>query len=415
MTDTQTVASRCPINHGRIDLVDPRLYSEGDPHPIWQAMRVHRPVSWHPVGDDLGFWSVTKHRDAEEVLRDSSRFTSERGTIVSMLGTDDPAGGNQIAATDPPRHTAMREPLQRALSMAAVERQREAFRSQIRTLIEPLGDGGVFDFGTAMLAMPMAITGVLMDLPERDWPELTRLTMICIAPDDPEYEHPRGAKYNLDAAHRELFGYFQDVVRERENRLGNDLISVLLRTEFEGRRMTRAEAVSNCYSVLLGANVTTPHSPNFALAELIGTPGLDALATDPGLTKSGVEEALRWASPVNHLLRYATRNTVLNGVSIAAGEAVVVWVGSANRDEEVFTEPEVFDLRRVPNKHLAFGVGPHYCVGHTVARVTLRVLFEELFTQFTDFAACGKVERLRSTFVAGIKHQPITARRRGER
>ncbi|MFJ4689442.1 cytochrome P450 [Streptomyces sp. NPDC088789] len=395
-----------------MDLVNPFLYSSGSAHAIWRRLRATQPVSWHPVRETLGFWSVTTYHESERILRDYSLFTSERGTLLSLLGTDDPAGGTQMAVTDPPRHSAMREPLQRALSMRSVTQHREAIRWQILRLIAPLADG-VFDFAEAMLKVPMAVTGVLMGLPEEDWEWLTRLTTTCIAPDDPEYQHPLGRQHTLDAAHRELFGYFQDIVRVRQRNLGDDLVSVMLRTEVDGRRMGHSAVVSNCYSMLLGANVTTPHSPNFALAELMGSEGLDDWIAHPELINSGVEEALRWASPVNHFLRYATQDIELAGVPVAAGDAVVVWIGSANRDETVFPDPFTFDIRRQPNKHIAFGAGPHYCVGHSVARVTLRLLFEELFSRFTDFAPAGEVQRLCSNFVSGIKHQPITARVRG--
>lgn len=122
--------------------------------------------------------------------------------------------------------------------------------------------------------------------------------------------------------------------------------------------------------------------------------------------------ALRWSSPVNHVVRYATTDTVLRGTPISAGDAVVVWLGAANRDEQVFADPERFDIRRRPNKHLAFGIGPHYCVGHSVARTTLGVLFEELFSRYQDFRPAGRPERLISTFSSGYKHVPLTARRR---
>jgi cytochrome P450 len=190
----------------------------------------------------------------------------------------------------------MRRPLQRALTIKSVQRSAEVIRQQILRLLAPLADGGTFDFAQAMLAMPMAVTGVLMGLPREDWPRLTRLTTTCIAPDDPEYRHPDGRKKTLEAAHRELFSYFQDIVRARRHNLGDDLISILLRTEFEGRRMSVGETVSNCYSMLLGANVTTPHAPSFAFDHLIGTPELDDWAAHPELITSGVEEALRWAS-----------------------------------------------------------------------------------------------------------------------
>jgi cytochrome P450 len=410
MTDLTTDESGgCPVLHTMPDLVDPMLHSHGDPHAVWRELRRDAPVSWQSVGDSLGFWSVTRYQDSDAVLRDHRRFTSERGTMIDLLGSDDPAGGSQLAVTDPPRHTVMRTPLQRALTVKAVERKQGAIREQIGQLLQPLAADGAFDFAHAMLAMPMAVTGVLMGLPKEDWTRLTRLTTVCIAPDDPEYQHPRGRAYTLQAAHRELFGYFQDIVASRSRNLGDDLISILLRTEFDGRRMSVGETVSNCYSMLLGANVTTPHAPSFAFDHLIGTPALDDWIAHPELIRSGVEEALRWASPITYFMRYATADVEVSGTRMKAGDAVVVWIASANYDEEAFKEPFVFDIRRHPNRHIAFGAGAHHCVGHSVARVTLRLLFAELFDKFTDFARAGATERLSSNFVSGIKHFPISA------
>lgn len=410
---TELQSRGCPVPHGTPDLVEPTLHSHGDPHSAWRTLRREAPVSWHPVGDTLGFWSVTRYADSDLVLRDHERFTSERGTMIDLLGTDDPAGGSQLAVTDPPRHTVMRRPLQRALTIKSVQRSENVIRQQILRLLAPLADGGTFDFAQAMLSLPMAVTGVLMGLPREDWPRLTRLTTTCIAPDDPEYRHPDGRKKTLEAAHRELFSYFQDIVRARRQNLGDDLISILLRTEFEGRAMSVGETVSNCYSMLLGANVTTPHAPSFAFDHLIGTPALDDWAAHPELIMTGVEEALRWASPITYFMRYASTDVELSGTVVRAGDPVVVWIASANRDESVFPDPFVFDIRRKPNRHIAFGAGPHHCVGHSVARVTLRLLFAELFGTYTDFAQPGKAERLGSNFVSGYKHLPMTASVKG--
>jgi cytochrome P450 len=148
------------------------------------------------------------------------------------------------------------------------------------------------------------------------------------------------------------------------------------------------------------------------LAEFIETDVLPDWAANPEVGGTAVEEALRWASPVNHFLRYATRDIQVRGTHIAAGDAVVVWLGAANRDDDEFPDASVFNIRRKPNKHLAFGIGPHYCVGHSVARVTLRILFDELLSRFEDFQPAGQPERLVSNFVSGYKHVPITARRR---
>jgi cytochrome P450 len=412
MTVHESTVARCPIHVGHDDLVDPTLYSDGNAYDVWRQLRDLDGLSWRQVDESRGFFSAVRFDDADFVLSNHAIFTSERGTLLDLLGTDDPAGGTQLAVTDPPRHTEMQTRLKKALAIKAVDRQRDMIRAKVLRLIEPLGDGGVFDFADAMLAMPMAVTGTMMGLPEADWEWLTRVNTTCIAPDDPEYRTPAGRGLTLAVAHHELFGYFQDLVRHRRDHLGSDLISTLITTQFEGRHMSIGEIVSNCYSLLLGANVTTPHSPSFVMAEFIGTDILADWAAHPEVGPTAVEEALRWASPVNHFLRYATRDVELSGTPISAGDAVVVWLGAANRDDNEFPAASTFDIRRKPNKHLAFGAGPHYCVGHSVARVTLRILFEELLARYEDFRPAGPPERLVSNFVSGYKHVPITARLR---
>jgi cytochrome P450 len=158
--------------------------------------------------------------------------------------------------------------------------------------------------------------------------------------------------------------------------------------------------------------VTTPHMPGFMISQFAGTDVLREWASKPSLTATAIEEGLRMSSPVSHFMRYAIQDTVVRNTEIKAGDAVVVWIGSANRDEAVFQDSETFDIRRKPNKHLAFGAGPHYCVGHSVARMALKILFAELLGTFEDFAVVGEPQRLRSNFVHGLKHLPITARRK---
>lgn len=397
------------IDLSAVDLTDPRLYSEGDAHSIWRALRLRDPVRWHPTTDSLGFWSVSRFEEGDRVLRDHTYFTSQRGTLLNLLGKDDPAGGRQMAATDPPRHTRMREPVQRALAVKSVSRHEHRIRDEVRRLLAPAICGEPFDVGPAMMALPMAVTGTIMALPRQDWPHLTRLTTMSIAPDDPEYMLETGPTSTLEAAHRELFAYFQDVVTERRQSPGDDLISVLITMDAGGRKLGTGEILSNCYSLLLGANVTTPCVPTAALLELAGSGGLADWMSHPELVMSGVEEALRWASPAVHFMRHAIGDVELAGKKIRSGDAVVVWLASVNRDERVFPEPYTFDIRRRPNRHVAFGSGPHYCVGHSVARTSLRLLFEEMFRMFGDITLAGKPQHLCSNFVAGIKHLPVVA------
>lgn len=400
----------CPVGAAAQDLADPTLYTDLDFRSIWARMRDEDHLEWTQVDERRGFWSVVTYHDADRVLRDAQTFTSERGTLLNILGVEDPAGGRQIAATDPPRHTVMRARLQKALAIRAIEQQHDLITGLVREIIDPLGDGGTFDFAAAMLALPVAVGGVSMGLPRADWPRLGHLLNSSIAPDDPAYDTGRGTQATLDLAHRELFAYFQDIYKERRRNLGDDLVSVLITTEVDGRTMSPGEVMSNCYSVLLGAVVTTPHSPNYMMTEHIDDGVLDRWAADLSVTPTAVEEALRLGSPVSHFMRYAVTDTEVRGTRIRAGEAVVSWLGAANRDARVFPDPETFDLRRRPNKHLAFGIGPHYCVGHTVARVTLRILFNELLSRFTDIQPAGQPQRLHSNFISGYRYLPITAK-----
>jgi cytochrome P450 len=160
--------SGCPVHVGDTDLVDPHLYSDGDAHEVWRELRAEEGLSWHQVDEQRGFWSVVHFKETDHVLRNTALFTSERGTMLELLGMDDPAGGKQLAVTDPPRHTIMQARLKKALAVKAVDRQRETIRELITDLLAPIGDGGVFDWGQAMLAMPMSVTGTMMGLPPED-------------------------------------------------------------------------------------------------------------------------------------------------------------------------------------------------------------------------------------------------------
>ncbi|MFE2043092.1 cytochrome P450 [Streptomyces sp. NPDC059477] len=401
------------IDLDAVNLADPQLYAAGDPHAIWTVMRERAPVHRQILPDGRSFWSVTKHGDVNDVLRDHTRFTSHRGTVLSVLGGTDPAGGKMLAASDPPVHTAMREPLNKALSHRTLKSRQPQIRRVVHRLLAPLLDGGTWDVAAAAAGFPLAFTGALMGLPEADWPRLTRLTTMAVAPDDPDYRESTGDS-TLTAAHHELFAYLSGQVKRRVRHgvTEDDLIGFLMEMELDadGRRLRHDEIVYNAYSLLLGANVTTPHTIAATVLALMEHPHeYRRLLADPSLTNSAVEEGLRWASPANHFLRYVTQDITLRGQELKAGDAVVAWLGSANRDEEVFADPFRFDVTRSPNRHVAFGFGPHYCIGAPLARIALRLLFEEIVTLVEAFAPAGPVEHLMSNFVAGIKRMPVTA------
>ncbi|MEV6766771.1 cytochrome P450 [Streptomyces sp. NPDC051105] len=401
---------------GGVNLFDTALYTDGDPHTVWADMRLRAPVHRQVLPDGRAFWSVTRYQDVNDVLRDHNRFTSRRGTLLSVLGGADPAADMMMVASDPPIHTAMREPMTKVLSHRSLASRSPAIRLIVQRLLAPLLDGGTWDAARAGAGFPMAFIGTVMGLPQTDWPELTRLSTAAVAPHDEEYRESDGYG-TLAAAHAELFSYFSAQVRRRLRHGGadaeEDLVDFLIRMEAGDRRLHHDEIVYNCYSLLLGANVTTPHALAGTVLALAEHPAEHRrLTEDPSRTASCVEEGLRWTSPANHIMRHVTADTEVAGTVLREGDAVVAWLGSANRDERVFPDPFRFDITRTPNRHVGFGFGPHYCIGAPLARIALQVAFAEIAELIEEFQVAGPVEHLASNFVAGVKSVPVTARLR---
>ncbi|MEU8134811.1 cytochrome P450 [Streptodolium elevatio] len=412
--------------HAVPDLADPGLYADHDPHAVWRALRAYDPVYWQPVGAPhaargqgaggprpdagLGFWAATRYADVDRILRDHEVFTSERGTLLSLIGRPDPAAGHQMAATDPPRHDALRAPLHKAMRVRSVDAHTREVRAGIRALL-PL-DGGPFDFAAGMRDLPLVVLGLLLGLPEADRPHLARLAMTASAEDDPDLMLPEGPAATLRRAHRELFAYFTDLVRARARDPRDDLVGIMLGMRHDGVRMPPAAIVSNCYSLLLGAAVTLSQVPVATVMALAENGGYAAWAARPDLLDSGIEESLRWATPARYFMRTTRRPVELSGVVVPEGQPVVAFLASANRDRRVFTDPDVFDVARRPNRHLAFGAGPHYCIGANMARLTLRLLFTELFAAYAKLDVVGEPVRIRSVFLAGVKSLPVQGRLR---
>lgn len=402
-----TAPTRAVVDLATIDLADPDLFASGEPHAAWHALRERSPVHWQPVRDGLGFWAVTRYSDVERVLRDHETFTSERGTLLSVLGKPEPASRQQFASTDPPRHGTIRGPVQRAMGMRSVRQHATAIGDRVGELLSA-GDGGEpFDFAAVTAELPMLMLGPLLGLPTGDWPWLSRVVGMATIEEDPDVQLPEGPAATLQRAHRELFAYLLGLVVERRRRPGDDLISILLGMRVDGAPHRPGAVVANCYSLVLGASAAIPHVPNAALLELVRTNRYGAWARRPDLLDSGIEEAVRWASPASHFMRHSTRDVRLSGVDIPAGDAVVAWIGSANRDERMFVDPHAFDPARSPNRHLGFGAGHHYCIGAAIGRLTLRVFFAELFRRFAGFTLAGEVSHVRSTWLSGIKRLPV--------
>ncbi|MDU0302875.1 cytochrome P450 [Streptomyces sp. PAL114] len=398
-----------------LDLFDLDLYSTGDPHPIWDAMRERAPLHHQVLPDGREFWSVTRYEDVRRVLADHREFTSERGTVPTHLGTDDAAAGVLMTSTDPPRHTEVRRPLNAKLTARAVRSWEDKIRATVRRFLEPALDGETFDLAERALLLPALVTGPLLGIPEKDWAELVQLTAMVTAPCDPHFLVGSEAA-TLAISHHELLNYVRDWATTRRADGGEDdsLLHHLMSVRPGGAPLSDEEIALDGYSILLGANVTTPHTVSGTVQALIERPEQYAKAqADPTLIPNLVEEGLRWTSAACNFMRYAVDDVQIGGGTVPARGAVVAWIGSANRDASVFPDPHTFDITRDGAKrHGAFGFGPHFCIGAPLARMTLRIFFEELLEGFASIELAGEPQHLRSYFIAGTTHLPVAAQKR---
>jgi cytochrome P450 len=391
------------------DLFSPRFYATGDPHPLWAAMRAAAPLHRQELPDGRAFVSVTRFHDACRVLGNATEFTSERGSLLHQLGHGDAAAGQMLVSTDPPRHAELRRPLNRRMSARSVAAFDGTVRAAVAAVLAPALDGEVWDVAGSAQHLPVAVAGALLGLPEEDWPELARWTAMAAAPDDAMWRMRSGAQV-LAVAHHSLFEYFTRQLDRRRDSAADDLVGHLMSMVAGDGHLSDPEVIYNCYSLLLGANATTPHAVAGTILALIEHP--DQWRRAAHTVDTLVEEGLRWTSPANSFLRHAVTDVELSGGTVRRGEAVAVWIGAANRDERVFPAPYRFDVERADNRHIAFGFGPHYCLGASLARITLRVFFREVFRLFDGIDLAGEVAHLTSAFVAGYTSLPVRVRRR---
>jgi cytochrome P450 len=403
------------IDLDRVDLFDLDLYTSGDPHPIWDAMREKAPLYHQVLPDGREFWSVTRYEDVCRVLGDHREFTSERGTVPTHLGTDDVAAGVLLTSTDPPRHTEVRRPLGSKLTARAVKSWEDSIRATVVRFLQPALEGETFDLAERALLLPALVTGPLLGIPAKDWEELVQLTAMVTAPSDPHFLQGSEAA-TLAISHHELLSYVKDWVKTRRASGSQDdsLLQHLMSVRPGGVALSDEEIALDGYSILLGANVTTPHTVSGTVHALIERPEQFAKAqADPTLIPNLVEEGLRWTSAACNFMRYAVDDVEIAGGTIPARGAVVAWIGSANRDASQFTDPHQFDITRSNAKRqVAFGYGPHFCIGAPLTRLTLRVFFEELLQRFGSIDLTGEPQHLRSYFIAGMTHLPIVAEKR---
>jgi cytochrome P450 len=406
-----------PAALAEIDLTDLDNFARGFPHDLFEVHRRVAPVWWHEptahTPDGEGFWSVATHAETLAVLTDAATYSSERGGTREHGGTllqDLPMAGVVLNMMDDPRHARIRRLVSKGLTPRTVRRLEAELRQRTRLLLERIDGGAPVDFLVDVAAeLPAQAICILLGVPEEDRHALVE----CV-------EHAfdfRGDRESFEstdasaAAGTRMLEYGSALVAAKRAQPTDDMLSAVVHAELPDvdlPRLTDAELFSFFALLFSAGSDTTRNTIAGGLLALIERPAqLDALRADAALLETAIEEMLRWTTPSPSKRRTATRKVELAGHVIEPGDKVLVWEGSANRDELVFDDSMSFDIGRHPNPHLAFGHGVHYCLGANLARLETRVVLEELLPAFTGYELAGEVEWTRSNRHTGIRHLPV--------
>lgn len=393
----------------RADLTDLDSFADGFPHALFEAHRREAPVYWHEptehTPDGEGFWSVATYAETLAVLRDPVTFSSVTGGSRPYGGTllqDLAIAGQVLNMMDDPRHARIRRLVSSGLTPRMIARVEEDLRARARRLLDAVEPGVPLDFLVEVAAeLPMQMICILLGVPESERHWLFRAI-------EPQFDFGTSRSAEMqqltpEEAGTRMYEYGRQLIAAKRADPTDDMLSVVANSP--DAELSDLELYL-FFSLLFSAGAeTTRNAVAGGLLALIEHPSQMArLRSDLGLLPTAVEEMVRWTSPSPSKRRTATREVTLGGCEIAAGDKIQIWEGSANRDPLVFADPDVFDVTRKPNPHLGFGQGVHYCLGANLARLEMRVLFEELLTRFTAARLVEPVEWARSNRHTGIRH-----------
>jgi cytochrome P450 len=377
-------------------------------------------VHWCERSEGESFWAITRHADIVDISRRPDDFLNAPRLIMSydpgITAEDFPV--RMLLNMDPPDHRAYRSLLSQRFTPRALVSIRErvdGIADEILDRVMEQGAQGETDFvATVSGLLPIWVIAEMLGVPRSDWELLFDWTNRTIGAADPEYRAEGASpQETIDQARGALFQYFQDMTEDRRKNPRDDLVSLLVASKVDGQPLPPFELLSYYLLLVIAGNETTRNATSGGLLALIENPDeLEKVRRDPALLKPLVEEVLRWTSPVIHFCRTAARDAEVSGQQVREGDRLVLFYPSANRDEDVFDEPDRFHADRKPNRHVAFGIGEHFCLGAHVARLELEVIFRRLIARLDEVELAGPVERLRSSIVGGIKHMPIRYRLR---
>lgn len=409
-------------------LADPATYVSGPPWREFARRRTEAPVAWvrepalrrrsgragdGPAGEVLhrgdGYWAVTRYASVVRASRDPALFSSAtRGPFLADPKTrgDLQRTRQLLSGMDPPGHTRLRRVLTAAFTPRTVRALQDSIDAHAARIVAAAAGRGEVDAVRDLAAeLPLVVLADLLGMPPQDRNLMFSWSNHLVGFDDPEFGG--GDVRTFKRAMADAFGYAADAAAARRRDPGDDLTSVLATAEVDGRPLTEPELCGLWLLLVVAGNETTRHLVSGALELAADDPAVRGALADPDRVPVAVEELLRWITPIMQFRRTATADTELDGQPIRAGDKVVLYYASANRDEAVFADADRLRLDRAPNPHLAFGVGPHFCLGAHLARAEAVALLRALRPHLPHLRRAGPTQRLASNFMNGIKSLPV--------
>ena len=393
-----------------VDLANLDTFVEGVPHDMFDLLRRDAPAYFHPEPDGAGFWCIVRYADLQQISHDWAHYSSEWG--ITLHESEESQLEQQrmmMLMMDPPKHTKLRLLVNKGFTPRVVERLHQRIREISVDIVEQVAAQGHCDFVVDVAAeLPLQVIAEMMGVPQADRHKVFEWSNRLIGSEDPEYAV--SAEDAMGAA-VEMFNYANDLAADKRAHPGDDIVSTLLNAEVEGERLTDLEFDMFFELLAVAGNETTRNLISHGMLALVEHPDERAkLLADPSLLPAAVDEMLRYASPVMYMRRTAQSDATLHGETIKEGDKVALWYIAADHDPDVFPDPHRFDISRAPaDDSVAFGGGgPHFCLGSHLARLEINVMFEELLKRVPQMELSGSVSRLRSNFINGIKHMPLT-------
>ncbi len=389
-----------------VDLSSGRSFTNGFPHTLFAWLRREHPVWWHEATDQtpdgVGFWVVSRHADSVTVMRDAVTFSSGQGGTAIV---DTPAASVTLNQSDDPQHHRLRSLVNRGFTPTTIGRLEGELRQRAESIVESVPVGKPFDF-VAVVAQELPLQAIcsILGVSQADRARLARIVNAGL-------EAETGEVLGSDHV-RELGAYAQALIEEKRRHPGDDIFTIVVHAGRDGSAEPLTDKELRAFFTLLfpaGAETTRGAIAGGVLALVEHPDQRERLRVDPGAIKTAVEEIVRWTSPSAYKRRTATRDVQLADTLIRRGDKVTYWEMSANRDESVFEDPSRFDVTRHPNPHVGFGLGSHFCLGASLARLELRIMLETLLARFDWFETAGAPTWPPNNRLIGMTHLPLVA------